>query len=186
MGSTKRMLLTGVIAAIALLALPAMASASVWMKNGEELAEFVELNMVGTEVFENGEENVMACEVKATLTTEGGEEGLLTSLKAESCGEGVGKMAGCELATDKAKGLPWEVQVKESDLTVAGWHTKRTFTGTGCETAEIDQTISSVTLPLQAPSLIETIEFSGENEAGYKVFGSWDLAEEDLETYGIG
>jgi hypothetical protein len=183
MESKIRLMLIGAVASIAMLAVPAVASASVWQHEGENLSEFAEIKMSGLEIFEGGEGDAMICEVDATMTTEGGGEGLITSFETKACPEGFGTFSTCELATAKARGLPWSVTVNETDLTVAGWHTKRTFTG--CATTELDKTIASVTVLLNTPSQIAEMEFLGE-EGGYSIFDSMTLEEGIRGTYGIG
>jgi len=178
-----RMLLIGAIASIGMLVVPALASASVWQKEGSELSEFAEINMSGLDIFEVSEKNAMICEVNVTMTTEGGESALVTGYETEACPEGTGTLAECHLSGDEPEGLPWEVHVNENDLTITGLHTKRTFTG--CTTTTLDKTIGSVTVRLEAPSLISGMEFIGE-EGGYSIFDSLTLAEEDSEIYAIG
>lgn len=183
MKSKMRLLLIGAIASLAILAVPALASASVWKKEGETLSEFAEIKMTGIEIFEVGEGNAMLCEVEAVLTTSGGSTGKITKLNTTACPEGFGTLATCSLASAKTKGTPWNVAVNEKDLTISNWHTTRTFTG--CTTTELDKTIASVKVLLNTPSQITEMEFLGE-EGGYSIFDSMALTAASSGKYGIG
>jgi hypothetical protein len=188
MKGNRTKLLVGAIAAIAVLAVPATALASVWKHNGSNLEEFVEIGLTGGEIFEiapTGEQkNGMLCEVHATLTTEGGEEGKITAFETKSCGNGFGSFAKCELASSKAEELPWPVEVNASDLTIVGWHTKRTFKA-GCGTTELNKAVGEVTLTLHTPSAITEMEWLGEI-TGYKTRGSFSVDAPNSGKYGIG
>lgn len=181
----RRLLLAGAIAAVAVLAIPALASASVWKHGGSNLKKFVEIGLTGGELFETSAENGMSCELHATLTTEGGSTGKITKFETKKCPTGFGSFAKCELNTAEAKGLPWTVDVNTSDLTITGWHTKRTFKGTGCEAGELDKTVGSVTMTLETPSAISEMEWLAEI-TGYSTGGSFVVDGANKGTYGIG
>lgn len=185
MKSYKGLLLIGAIAAVAVLAIPATASASVWKDKGVNLSKFAELGLSGGEVFETSKGNGMSCKVHAKMTTEGGSSAEITEYKTLSCPKELsfGTFAGCELNTAVAEGLPWEVTVNASDLTISKWHTKRTFKN--CGTTELNKTIGSVTVTLLSPTAITEMEFLGEI-TGYKAFGSWSVEGTNSGTYGIG
>lgn len=180
----KRLLLIGVIAAVAVLAVPAFASASVWKDKGVNVTKFIEIGLTGGELFETSAGNGMSCELHATLTTEGGSTGKITKFEIKKCPAGFGSFAKCEIATAEAKGLPWTVDVNTSDLTITGMHTKRTFKA-GCETSELDKTITSATVTLNTPTAISEMEFLGEI-TGYKTIGSFTVDGTNKGTYGIG
>jgi hypothetical protein len=184
MESNKRLLLTGVIAAIVVLAVPALASAAVWKHKGVNLSKFVEIGLSGGEIFETTEGNGMSCELHATLTTEGGSTGKITKFEIKKCPAGFGSFAKCELNTAEAKGLPWTVDVNASDLTITNMRTKRTFKA-GCGTSELDKTIGSTTVTLITPSAITEMEFLG-SISGYKAYGSFTVDSPNSGTYGIG
>ena len=184
MNDRKRVLLAGVIAALVLLAVPAMALAAVWKDKGVNVSKFVEIGLTGGEVFEAESGNGMSCELHATLTTEGGSTGKITKFETKKCSSGFGTFAKCELSTAEAKGLPWTVNVNATDLTIVNMHTKRTFKA-GCATTELDKTIASVTLTLNTPTAITEMEFLGEI-TGYKTFGSFTVDGTNSGTYGIG
>jgi hypothetical protein len=179
----KRLLLAGVTAALAVLAVPALAQASVWKDHGTNVSKFVEIGLSGGEIFEAGAGNGMSCEIHATLTTEGGSTGKITKFETLKCPTGFGTFAKCELSTATAKGLPWTVDVNTSDLTITNWHTKRTFKN--CGTTELDKTIGSVTVTLNTPTEITEMEFLGEI-TGYKSAGSFLVDGTNSGTYGIG
>jgi hypothetical protein len=187
MKSNRRLLLVGAIAVFAALVIPAMAFGSVWKDKGTNVSKFVEIGLSGAEIFEiapTGEvKNGMVCEVHATLTTEGGSEGLITAFETKSCGKPFGSFAGCTLATAEPKGLPWAVDVNTSDLTITGWHTKRTFSS--CGTTELNKTVTSVTTTLNTPSAITEFEFKGAI-TGYSINGSFSVDAPNSGTYGIG
>lgn len=126
----------------------------------------------------------MSCEVKATMTTEGGSTAKITAYEIKSRGSGFGKMAGCEVSTKEAKGLPWTVDVDATDLTITNMRIKRTFKA-GCKVTELDKTLTSVKVALNTPSKITEMEYSG-SIAGYKAFGSWKVEGTNSGTYGIG
>lgn len=183
MERNKRLLLAGVIAAIALLAVPALALASVWKDKGTNVTKFTEINLSGGELFEFEGANGMSCKLHATLTTEGGSTGEITKFETKECPTGFGSFSGCELASAEAIGLPWEVDVNASDLTITNLHTKRKFNK--CTTTELNKTVGSVTVTLNTPSAITAMEFSGAI-TGYKTAGSFTVDSPNSGTYGIG
>jgi hypothetical protein len=184
MNKNRRLLLAGVIAAVVVLAVPAMAIAAVWKDKGVNVAKFVEIGLSGGEVFETTASNGMNCEIHATLTTEGGSTGKITKFEIKKCPVGFGSFAKCELATAEGKGLPWTVDVNATDLTITNMRTKRTFKA-GCETAELDKTIGSTKVTLNTPAAITEMEFIG-SIAGYKTVGSFTVDAPNSGTYGIG
>jgi hypothetical protein len=179
----KRLLLAGVIAAVAVLSVPALALAAVWKDNGVNVNKFIEIGLSGGEIFETTEGNGMSCELHATLTTEGGSTGKITKFEIKKCPTGFGSFAKCEINTAEAKGLPWTVHVNTSDLTITGMRTKRTFKA-GCATSEIDKTVTS-TVTLISPAAITEMEFLG-STSGYKTYGSFTVDAPNSGTYGIG
>jgi hypothetical protein len=162
----------------------ASASASVWKKEGTTFKGFVELGLTGGEIFESGGANGMSCKVNATLTTEGGSVGQITAFKTVECPTGFGTMAGCTLTGSEAKGLPWNVTVNTSTLTITGMHVKRTFK-TGCAITELNKTVTTTTVTLNTPAKITEMEYAGEI-TGYKAFGSWTVEGTNSGKYGIG
>lgn len=186
MKNQQRLAIAFAVAACFALALPALASAAVWKHNGVNLTKFVSLSLPGGEVFEteiSGEKSGMSCEVKATMTTEGGSTAKITAYEIKSCSGAFGKLAGCTVSAKEAKGLPWTVHVNASDLTITNMRIRRTFSA-GCAVAELDKTISP-TVTLNTPSKISEMEFSG-SIVGYKAFGSWKVEGTNAGTYGIG
>lgn len=193
MKTNRRLLLAGVIAALVVLAVPALALAAVWKDHGTNVSKFVELTMNGGEVFETTEGNGMSCEIHATLTTEGGSTGKITKFEIKKCTEAFGSFATqkCELNVGEGKGLPWTVDVNSTDLTITNWRTKHTFKGASCKEPELDKTIASMTVTLE-PSTTEISElaFNGKILEGekqkYKTFGSLTIEGTNNGTYGIG
>ncbi len=185
MKSNRRLLFAGVIAAVVVLAVPALALATVWKDHGTNVSKFVEINLTGGELFEAGEGNGMSCELHATLTTEGGSTGKITKFETKKCPAGFGTYAKCELNTSESKGLPWTVDVNATDLTITNLHTKRTFKGAECKGSELDKTVGSVTVTLNTPAEISEVEFLGEI-TGYKTGGSFTVDGTNKGTYGIG
>jgi hypothetical protein len=187
MSNQKRLAIAAAVIACFALAFPVLASAAVWKHKGVNLAKFVELGLPGGEIFEteiSGEDSGMSCEVKATMTTEGGSTAKITKYEIKSCSGSFGKMAGCTVSAKEAKGLPWTVDVNATDLTITNMRIRRTFNA-GCAVAELDKTIGSVTVTLNTPSAITEMEFSG-SIVGYKAFGSWKVEGLNSGTYGIG
>jgi hypothetical protein len=184
MKNNKRLLIAGVVAAIVVLAVPALALAAVWKDKGTNVTKFVEIGLSGGEVFETTEGNGMNCEIHATLTTEGGSTGKISKFEIKKCPAGFGSFAKCEIATAEAKGLPWTVDVNSTDLTITNMRTKRTFKA-GCATTELDKTITSTTVTLNTPTEITEVEFSG-STTGYKSVGSFTVDSPNSGTYGIG
>jgi len=177
------------VAAVAcfVLAFPVLAQAAVWKHNGVNLAKFVELSLPGGENFEtevSGEWSGMNCEVRAVMTTEGGSTAKITKYEIKSCAKGFGKMSSCSVVAKEAKGLPWTVDVKTTDLVVTNMRVRRTF-NVGCPVTELDKTFTEMHLTLNTPSKITEMEFSGAL-AGYKAFGSWKVEGTNSGTYGIG
>ncbi len=187
MSNQKRLALATAVIACFMLAVPVLASGAVWKHKGVNLAKFVELGLPGGEVFETAiesEKSGMSCEVKATMTTEGGSTGKITKYELKGCSGAFGKMKGCEVNTQEAKGLPWTVHVKTTDLQITNMRIRRTFKA-GCAVSEFDKTIAAMTVTLNTPSAISIMEFSGE-VSGYKAFGSWTVEGLNAGTYGIG
>lgn len=185
MKTNKRLLLAGVIGAVVMLAVPALALAAVWKDKGTNVSKLVEIGLTGGEVFETTAGNGMNCEIHATLTTEGGSTGKITKFEIKKCPIGFGTFAKCELNVGEGKGLPWTVDVKTTDLTVTGWRTKHTFKGAECGAAELDKTVASMTVTLNTPTAITEMEFAGET-TGYKTLGSFTVDAPNSGTYGIG
>jgi len=179
-GSNKRLLLAGAIAALALLAVPAIALAAVWKDKGVNVTKFSEMTLSGGEIFEISAGNGMNCKVSATLTTEGGSTGKITKWSVVECPKGFGSFTSCTLKSAEAKSLPWTVTVNAADLTISNMRVRRTFNG-GC--AEIDKTITSTTVTLNTPTAITEMEFAGTNGT-YKSVGSFSVT--PAGTYGIG
>ncbi len=184
MNSKKRLMLAGTIAAVAVLAVPALALSAVWKDKGTNITTFTEISLTGGELFETSSGNGMNCGLEATLTTEGGETGTITEFNITECPAGIGTFSECEGATGTGKNLPWEVDVNATDLTVTGWRVKRTF-GAGCPIENLDKTIASMTVEFDTPSAFSVMEFEGET-TGYKTVGSLEVSEANEGTYGIG
>jgi hypothetical protein len=178
----KRLLLAGLVVAVAMFAVTASASAAVWKDKGVNVTKFVSIGLTGGEVFESGTSG-MSCEVVATLTTEGGSTGKITKYETKKCSGGFGEMTGCELSTTESKGLPWTVDVNTTDLTITNVHIRRTFKA-GCKIVELDKTYN-LTVTLLSPTAIAEMEFSG-SITGYKSFGSLTVDSPNSGTYGIG
>lgn len=194
MKSNRRLLIAGVIAAMVVLAVPALALAAEWKdNNGTKVTKFTEFTMNGGEIFETTEGNGMSCEVHATMTTEGGSTAKITKYEIKKCTASFGSFATtkCELNVGEGKGLPWTVDVNATDLTVTNWRTKHTFKGAECKEAELDKTISSMTVMLE-PSTTEMSELSfdgkllSEGKQTYRSFGSLEIEGTNKGTYGIG
>ncbi len=196
MKSKKRLLLAGVIAALVVLAVPALAQAAEWKdKNGTKVTKLTEFTMTGGEVFETTEGNGMSCEIHALMTTEGGSDAKITKFEVKKCEGTFGsfKTTKCELNVGEGKGLPWTVDVNATDLTVTNWRVKHTFKGTSCKEPELDKTISSMTVMLE-PSITEmsVLSFNGDITEGmplvqkYKTYGSLTIQGANAGTYGIG
>lgn len=183
MEAKKRLLLAGVIAALVVLAVPALALASVWKDKGTNVTKFISIGLSGGELFEFEGANGMSCELHATLTTEGGSTGEITKFETLKCPEGFGSFKNCELTSAEAIGLPWTVDVNTSDLTITNLHTKRKFKN--CSTTELDKKVPSVTVTLNTPTAITAVEFSG-SITGYKTAGSFTVDSPNSGTYGIG
>lgn len=193
MKGNKRLLVAGVIAALVVLAVPALALSAVWKDKGTNVSKFVELKMTGGEIFETTTGNGMNCEVSATLTTEGGSTGKITKFEIKKCPEAFGsfKTTKCEFNTGTGKGLPWTVDVNATDLTVTNWRTQHTFKGTSCKEPELDKTIASMTVTLE-PSTTEISDllYDGDiTETGvqkYRTAGTLTIEGANNGTYGIG
>jgi len=196
MKSNRRLLIAGVIAAIVVLAVPALALAAVWKdKNGTNITKFTEFTMNGAEIFETTAGNGMDCEIHATMTTEGGSTAKITKFEVKRCEGAFGsfKTTKCELNVGEGKGLPWTVDVNPTDLTITNWRTKHTFKGAECKEPELDKTISSMTVTLE-PNITEmsVLAFNGDITEGmplvqkYRTFGSLTIEGANAGTYGIG
>lgn len=190
MNNQKRLAIATAVVACLALAFPVLASGAVWKHNGVNLTKFVSLSLPGGENFETEKEGVwsgMNCEVKATMTTEGGSTAKITAYEIKSCAKAFGKMSSCTVVAKEAKGLPWTVHVNASDLTITNMRVRRTFNA-GCPVTELDKTFTSMTVTLNTPSKITEMEFSGSlvGPPAYKAFGSWTVEGANSGTYGIG
>src|SRR5436853_2365111 len=189
MNNQKRLAIAIAAVACFVLAVPVLAQAAVWKHNGVKLAKFIELGLPGGENFEtqvSGEWSGMNCEVKATMTTEGGSTAKITKYEIKSCAKAFGKMSGCSVVAKEAKGLPWTVDVKTTDLVVTNMRVRRTFNA-GCPVTELDKTITELHLTLkEEPLKIKEMEFNNSSLGTYKIFGSWTVEGTNSGTYGIG
>jgi len=195
MKSNRRLLLAGVVAAIMVLAVPALALAAVWKdKNGTNVTKFTEFTMNGGEIFETTPGNGMSCEIHATMTTEGGSTAKITKYEIKKCEGTFGtfKTTKCELNVGEGKGLPWTVDVNSTDLTITNWRTKRTFKGAECKEPELDKTISSMTVTIEPNTKeMSVLSFDGKienekKEQTFRAFGSPEIEGTNNGTYGIG
>jgi hypothetical protein len=187
MSNKQRVATASVVIACFALAVPVLAQAAVWKHKGVNVTKFTELSLPGGENFEtevSGEWSGMNCDVKATLTTEGGNMAKITKYEIKSCSKGFGRMLGCTVVTKEAKGLPWTVDVNTTDLTITNMRIRRTFNA-GCSVVELDITLAAVTTTLNSVTSITEMEFSG-STANYKAFGSWTVEGTNSGTYGIG
>lgn len=198
MNLRKTLLLASMaIAAVAALVAPVAASAAVWLHGEAPLEEHVELELAGTEVIQLSSGGVLICEVRATLTTEGGNMGEITAFEvvAEGClGLGKEKLAGCSVEAVEPVGLPWTVDVNAEDLTATGMDVRRTL-DPECPIGEIETTAPERTLvPYESLSSISGFEFNEPEgvvdvdglETPAWTFGSFQIEGGVAGTYGIG
>ena len=119
MNNHKRLAIVAAAIACFVLAFPVLAQGAVWKDKGVNVTKFTELALPGGENFEteiSGEWSGMNCEVKATMTTEGGSTAKITKYEIKACAKAFGKMSSCSVVAKEAKGLPWTVHVNASDL----------------------------------------------------------------------
>ena len=182
-----------VLAAVAVLAVPASASASVWLHKGEALKTKVTLSLEGSEVIEVGE-SVLLCNNTATMTTEGGSTAKITAYNPNkaTCIGLAGKLVGCEATAISPTGLSWSVAVNTSDLTAKEVKVDYTF-NKGCGIQKIETSIASLTLTPETAKEIRSFHFNQETKAvvdgkgSTLIFsGTLNLPEKDFDTYGIG
>lgn len=181
------------LVAVAALALPASATTSVWLYEGEPLEEHAELSLTGGELFEVSE-SVMLCEASATMTTEGGSTAQVTAydVNEASCVGLAGKLEGCEVTSATPKGLPWGVAVNTADLTASEVKVDYSF-DKACGIGKIEASFPELTLTPEEPSAIRLFHFNQKGtakvdgkEASFNNGGSLSLPEEDFDKYGIG
>ena len=195
MKDPKKALLAAVCAlgAVAVLALPASASAAVWKHEGKNLEKKVELAMTGGEFLEVSGA-AMVCNSTATMTTEGGSTASMSAYNIDkaSCFGLAGKLEGCEATATTPTGVPWSVAVNATDLTVKNVKVDYSFNKT-CGIQKIEMSISSLTVTPESASAIRLFHWNQETKAqvdgketALTYSGSLNLAEKDLETYGIG
>jgi hypothetical protein len=181
------------LAAMAALALPASASASVWMHEGKALGEHVELSLTGGELFEVSG-SAMLCNTSATMATEGGSTAQITAYsidKASCLGLG-GSLEGCEVTTATVTGLPWSVTVNSVDLTAEKVGLSYSF-NKACGIQKIEMSFPELTLTPEEPSAIRRFHFNQEGtakvdgkEASLTDGGLLELPEAEFDKYGIG
>ena len=178
---------------VAVLALPAAADTSVWLHEGEPLAESAEMAPTGGEVIEFGG-SVLVCGTSATIATEGGSSAQITgySVNKGSCAGVAGELAGCTVTAATSTGLPWNVAVNSTDLTAEGVQVDYAF-DEACPIGKLETSFAELTLTPEEPSAISLFRFSQEGTAkvdskatGISYSGSLNLPEEEAGTYGIG
>jgi hypothetical protein len=180
-------------AVAALVAIPASATTSVWLHEGEPLAESVELAPTGGEVIEFGG-SVLVCQSSATIATEGSSTAQITAYDVDkaSCAGVAGQLEGCTVTAATPTGLPWSIAVNTTDLTADEVRVDYSF-DESCPIGEIKTSFAELVLTPEEPSAISLFHFSQEGTAevdgkgtaiGY--FGSLNLPEEEAGTYGIG
>lgn len=194
MKSNRKLLIAGVIAAIALV-VPALALAAEWKdKNGTKVTKTTEFTLNGGEILETTPGNGISCEIHAKMTTAGGSTASITEFKVKKCEGTFGtfKTTKCELNVGEGKSLPWAVDVNPTDLTVTNWRIKHTFKGAECKEPELDKTISSMTVMLE-PNIKEMsiLAFDGKienekKEQTFRTFGTPEIEGTNNGTYGIG
>jgi hypothetical protein len=181
------------LAAMAAMALPASASASVWLHEGNALKEHVELSLTGGEVIEVSGA-AMLCEAGATMTTEGGSSAQITAynINKASCVGLAGNLEGCEVTAATPTGLPWSVGVNSVDLTANNVSVGYSF-NKACAIQKIETSFPKLTLTPEEPSAITLFHFSQEGtakvdgkEASLSYGGTLQLPEEEFGKYGIG
>ncbi|HET7443913.1 MAG TPA: hypothetical protein VFJ57_04575 [Solirubrobacterales bacterium] len=187
------LLILAAVAAVAALAIPASASAAVWLQEGKALEKTAEFNASGGEVIEVGG-GVMLCESSAAFKAEKGSTGTVGYVAAPaSCVGLAGNLAECTATAAGSTGGPWTVHVNTTDLTVTGWKVDYAFNA-GCAVETVETSFPELKLtPREDPEAFNLLEFSGsgtakvdgkEAELGY--FGSLSLPEEEFGKYGIG
>jgi hypothetical protein len=181
------------LAAVAAMALPASASASVWLKEGQPLKEKVQLSLSGGEVIETSG-GAMLCNDTATISTEGGSAAQITaySIAKATCVGFSGNLSGCEVTAATTSGLPWSVTVNTVDLTAKGVAVTYSL-NEACAVHKIEVSFASLTLTPEEPSAIRFFHFKGEGpgkvdgkESTLTFSGVLELPEAEFGKYGIG
>jgi hypothetical protein len=182
-----------VLAVVAALAVPASASASVWLKEGSPLKEKVELALTGGEVIEVGGATLV-CNNTATMTTEGGSAAQITAYNVEkgSCVGFSGNLEGCNVTAATPQGLSWGVTVNSVDLTAKEVGVSYSF-NEACAVHKIEVSFANLTLTPEEPSAIRFFHFKEEGtgkvdgkEAKLTFSGLLEVPEADFGKYGIG
>lgn len=187
------LLILAAVAAVAALAIPASASAAVWLQEGKALEGSAEFTAAGGEVIEVGG-GVMLCESSATFKAEKGSTGTVAYTVAPATCVGLaGNLAECTASSVTSTGGPWTVHVNTTDLTATNWKVDYSFNA-GCAVKTIESSFPELKLtPQEDPEAFHLLEFSTtgtakvdgkEAELGY--FGSLSLPEEEFGKYGIG
>ncbi len=138
--------------------------------------------------------SVLICESSATIATEGGSSAQLTgySVNKASCAGMAGQLEGCTVTAATSTGLPWSVSVNSADLSAKGVHVDYSL-NEACPIDKIETSFPELTLTPEEPGAINLFRFSQEGTAkvdgketaiGY--FGSLNLPEGEMGTYGIG
>jgi hypothetical protein len=185
--------IAALVVAVAVLAGPASASASVWLHEGKPLSEHVELPLGGGEVIEVGTSTLL-CDTAATMTTEGGSTAEITAYNVEkaSCIGLSGGVEGCEVTAATPQSLPWSVSVNSVDLTAKGAGVTYSFDA-GCSIDKIETSFPELTLTPEEPAAIRLFHFHQEGtgkvdgeSASLTDSGALELPEADFGKYGIG
>ena len=187
------LVMASALVAMAVLALPASASAAVWKHEGKTLEKKAELSLTGGEFIEVSGA-VMLCESTATMTTEGGSTAKITAydVKEATCVGLAGKLEGCEVTAATPTGLSWSVAVNSVDLTAKEVAVDYTF-NKACAIQKIETSFPKLTLTPEEPSAIRSFHFNQEGtakvdgkEASLAYSGLLQLPENEFDTYGIG
>jgi hypothetical protein len=185
MSFKKRLLIACVVAAMASLVATAAAFAFAWKDKGTNIGATTAIGLTGGEVFESPSgTSGMSCAVAATLSMETGGLGKITKWEVKNCAGGFGEFAKCEVLATEPKSLPWAVDLTTTDFTITNMRIRRTFKA-GCPKAELDKTVTEMTVTPNSTTAISEVEFSGTKET-YKSFGSLKVDSPDAGTYGWG
>lgn len=185
--------MAGALAVLVALAVPASASASVWLREGKPLNEHVEFALTGGEVLEVGGSTLL-CDNTATMTTEGGSVAQITAYAVDndSCVGLAGSLEGCKTTTASPNGLPRSVTVNSVDLTAEEFGVSYSF-DEACAIRKIELAFPELTLTPEEPSAIQRFSFHQEGtakvdgkEAALVFTGVLELPEEEFGRYGIG
>jgi hypothetical protein len=180
MNFRSKLAVSALVIAVAFCGFSATASATVWKKEGKNLASLAELTLGGIAAFYTPTGLIVCSASFGTMTTEGGSTAKIASMSYSTC-EGEYDFKGCVIKVE-ARGLPWAVTVNtESTLAISNMKLRHIISG--CAASTFEKTVATTTVALTSPYSINKMGWVGSAE---KYGADGEFAVTPANVYGIG